>query len=499
MNKDLSEKINEYGAKVDSLVMNRDYEGLKSLLDEMIDFLGENNTAKEDASFNYYFGTGLGTYADYLVRTGRDYFDEEVVSLRSTSMYHFRRARNLYNPKMHRDPRAKLRLLTNYANEIDTIGRVIEALRIYREILDVNEEFSIALGNYGRAISFLANMVNDTGHYRDLHCYAYQAIKKAINTPDPDMHEQAIKAFEEQINEYEESPSARILAEPIRYDEHLLGDDCEERDYRRWCLEKHLFLNPMNEVREIETAFAHDPLTITSYTEFVGEKELAEKSATNPPRWYAMLNQLKEEYVYARYQFYEGNKNGDVHFADKEVKLSLASYDYSNYSIRIEQIKSAYRGLYSMLDQISFFINDFWKLGLGEKQADAYHVYNAKNYPRDNIALGSLYWVLREFYETYKGAEQASEKKISILRNALEHKYVKVHGCEWDGKLQIDDDNFYHISEEDLKKYTMRMLQLCRESLIYLVYAIGIDDSKKDKSEKVANLSVSDFPDDWKL
>ena len=68
-------------------------------------------------------------------------------------------------------------ILTNYANELDTAGRVIEALSIYRRVMLLNDHFSIARGNYGRALQFLANMVNDSGHYKELHCYAYQAVK----------------------------------------------------------------------------------------------------------------------------------------------------------------------------------------------------------------------------------------------------------------------------------------------------------------------------------
>lgn len=480
--------------------MRHDYEGLKTIIDEMVSFSEANESVKEDAGFNYYLGTGLGTYSDYLVRSGRKEFDEEVIKLRSTSMYYFRKAQELYDPEIHTDPRAKLRVLTNYANELDTIGRVVEALRIYREILGVNDKFSIALGNYGRALSFLANMVNDTGHYNDIHLYAYQAIKEAVNTPDPDMHEQAVKAFNDYLREYEESPGSAFLSEPIIYDEYSLGDSCEEKEYRRWCLERHLFLNPLNETRKYESAFAHDPLIIVTYTELVDQDCANEKSADDPPRWFAMLNQLKEEYVYARYLFFEGSeKQRDIHFADKEVKLSLASYDYSNYSIRIEQIKSAFRILYSMLDQISFFVNDFWMLGLKERQADANHVHKSEKYPRTNKALNSLYWVLREFYEEYGEADEPYEKHLATLRNALEHKFVKVHEYEWDGRLQMEYDRFYHISEADLKRRTLRLLQISRESLMYLVYAVGIDDSMKDKSRKAVNLNVKDFPDEWKL
>lgn len=56
-----------------------------------------------------------------------------------------------------------LLIYTNYANSLDACGG-IEALRIYREAIELNPLFAMALGNYGRALRFYANTVNDSGH-----------------------------------------------------------------------------------------------------------------------------------------------------------------------------------------------------------------------------------------------------------------------------------------------------------------------------------------------
>ena len=39
----------------------------------------------------------------------------------------------------------------------------------------------MATANYGRALGFYADMVNDPGHDRELHCHTYQAIKASVN------------------------------------------------------------------------------------------------------------------------------------------------------------------------------------------------------------------------------------------------------------------------------------------------------------------------------
>jgi hypothetical protein len=492
-------KIIEIGAKIDKLSDSHDYVKLYEYMETIKSFVEQNEEARYDARIFYYLGTGYSTYSDYIIRAGKKHTDLDVMNLKRWSMYYFRKALSLYEKSDKIYNGLDLMILTNYANALDAAGRVIEALRIYRKVLELNESFSMARGNYGRALQFLANMVNDGGHYKDIHCYAYQAVKMAISSRDQYLYGQAIDAFWKIIENYENMSIKDVVKEPIVYQEYYLGES-EESDYRNWCLENHLFLNPLNEVIDLESAFAHDPLTITKYTENVHHTDSMTRNTIEPPRWFAMINQLKEEYAYARYLCYEGmEKYKDVHFADKEVKLSLASYDYSNYSIRIEQLKSAFKNLYSMLDQICFFVNDFWHLGLEERQANAYNVCKAKNYPKDNVVIVSLYWVLCEFYEKYGEAEQASEKDLSLLRNAIEHKFIKVHEYSWSRKLKLESDSFYHISEYNLKKYTMRLLELAREALMYLVYAIGVDESKKKKSGKAVPLHVWDFSDEWKI
>lgn len=497
---EIRKRIETYGTMVDRFVFEREYGKLKLLLDEMNMLKNSNDEIMNDAEFNYYYGTGLEAYSNNLVRTGRPYTDSEVIGLRRTSMFHLRKGLSLYNPAVHTDPRAQLRILTNYANGLYTAGRVLEALRIYRIVMERNKHFAIAIGNYGRALQFLANMVNDGGHCKELHCYAYQSLKKALDIEDDlDLHELAVSDFQSAINSYDSILIRDILAKPIVHKDYELGETEEEIQYRKWCLKHHVFLNPLNEVLELDSAFAHDPLTITTYTENIHQNDSVEGNEVEPPRWFAMLNQLKEEYVYARYLCFAGSEEyGDMHFADKNVTLSLGSFDYSNYSIRIEQLKSSFRILYSMLDQICFFVNDFWRMGLDERKADARNICKARNYPKNNIVLMSLYWVLCEFFEKYGDADRPFEKDLAILRNAMEHKFVKVHEIRWDRKLQIEVDSFYHISEEELKKDTMRLLKLSREALFYLVYAIGIEERKKGKPENSVSIQIVDCPDEWK-
>ncbi len=488
---ELKQKIEQYGKQIDEIIDSAEPDKLVEFLSELEQFAVE----KEYPEIYYYLGTGYGVYTSYLVKDGKTRTDPQVLNTRNIAFRFFRQAVDAIDQSVMNDPRLFLRTITNYANCLDSAGRVIEALRLYRMTLDLNPLFSIARGNYGRSLQFLANIVNDGGHHNELHCYAYQAFKKAVAAEDPEIYEEAKRSFQKSVVDYEQSLIADIITKPIKNKKYSLGNK-EESKYRRWCLENHLFLNPLNELQELESTFAHDPLTIATIVELDPEK----RTNAEPPRWYAMLNQLKEEFVYARYLCYTSFENGDeIHLADKNVILSLGSFDYASYSFRIEQIKSAFRLLYSMLDQICFFANDFWNLGLRERDADAKHLVKSQNYPYDNVAMTSLYWVLSEFYDVFGNDEDPPEKNMCTLRNAMEHKFVKVLSFGVDDKtLTIKGDQFYHITEEKLKNNTLKLLRLVREALMYLVYAVGINESRKGQLEKSISLNIQDYPDEWK-
>ena len=486
-----------YGKEIDRLLDEGKYGELATYI-ATVETYGLTHNTSEYAIVFYYLGTGYSELANHVIKNESKDSDISDIEYRRKALYYFRKAISLID--LTDDSKTLYHLIyTNYANSLDACGRVIEALRIYLKAICLSENFGMAVGNYGRALNFYANMVNDSGHHKELHCYAYQAIKKAISSKDPNMHTAAKRFFEGMINTYESSTESDFLAAPIVFEQYDLGES-EEFSYRSWCLEKHLFLTPLNDVIECESAFAHDPLTITRYTENVNKDDLSLERRVNPPRWFAVLNQLKEEYIYARFLCYDGSeKIKDLHYADKEVKLSLSDYDYVNYSIRSEQLKSAFRLLFSIFDKVAFFVNDFWDMGYHERKADAYRVFLSEKFPKNNIALNALYWSYSEFIKDYWPNEEASERDLYTLRNALEHKFVKIHEYQIEYKLEIADDNFYHISEQTLIEQCVRLVELARECIMYLVYAIDIEERKKEKSDKTVSLKVIDFDDEWKI
>lgn len=92
-----------------------------------------------------------------------------------------------------------------------------------------------------------------------------------------------------------------------------------------------------------------------------------------------------------------------------------------------------------------------------------------------------------------------------MLRNALEHKYVKVHsGLLYSIKdSYVDKEGIYHISDDDLQKFAIELINMVRELIIDLSMAVHIEELKRKQehnTEKIIpGLTLQEYDDEWKV
>lgn len=514
-----SQICHEYAAKFDIATDNNDIEGVRSLINEVEVFL-KNHTDAVYAPLYYSLGTSYDnlraySYSAKAINEGYNLSLEEKDSLFKKELFYFRHCLELLDTESLSDKEfmpyiVELRLLTytNYANALESCGRKAAAMKYYRNVLSNNPSFGMAEGNIGRALQHYSVLVHDPGHSDYLHHFAYRYLKSSLRRSD--VHEFAQRHFERCINAYPEDMRDLFLEKPLEVLEYSLGETKEEEMYRKWCLHNHLFLNPLNDLSQELSCFATDSLQLPSIITSIKQ--------VDPPKYFAMFNQLKQEYIYARYLCYDACvEYEEVHFADKETHL-LNIDDYPQYSIRIEGLKTAFRQLYSLFDKVAFLVDDYWELGIKELDV-SYRTIWLTEYGRgnkhyrfkkvlvrdNNIALNSMYWICNEFHEKYGEAGSPYSKNLYILRNALEHKFVKVHADYYDNNysdnLKLEQDSFYHITESKLLQYTMDLLETVREWLIDLTMAIHIEEMYRhngNDESKTIKMELFEFDDDWK-
>ena len=358
-----------------------------------------------------------------------------------------------------------------------------------------------------------AKLVHDPGH-RVLHLReAYASLALAL-APDYayQLHPEAREGFSQALDQLLRAVPAEILTAPPHNHPFPTRVSRKERLYRSWCLTQRLFLNDLNDLG-IDPIAAADVLTLPSITTSVNSLQ---------PNAFGFFNQLKQEYVSARYMYYEGIMDDrTVHFSDKEVTL-INTLDYPAYGLAAEKVKLAFRIAYSLLDKVAYFLNDYLEIGIPEKRVSFRGLwYNGQDAKRGlctnlhrpyNAPLKGLFFLAKDLYEKDSGFTEAMDpdaRELADIRNHLEHKYFKLHlfrppRRESNFFCPLGFENLaYSMDRADFQRRTVRLLLTAREALIYLSQVVHVEEHKKkpERAEEKRNASIQMdvWEDDWKF
>ena len=373
----------------------------------------------------------------------------------------------------------KCKNLTNIGCLFSNIGRFVEAVEYFDKAIELDHYFGMAVGNRGYGLVYYAQAHYNLGHRDLLRKHAYIDLKKAESLP---LEGNAKEVFERTALWIESQLGKTYLEKTDDLNDYPLGDSDEEIRYRKWCLENRLFLNPLNDLGPFPR-FAHDILSLPNIVVEPGEV----------PYFHTFFDQIKQEYVTARFLFYDGTHSKNTHFSDKDVLL-YNSLDYPAYGINIEKVKIAFRMLYSEFDKIAFMLNFYFRLNIGERQVYFKRLWYKKEKHNtilrkefsvmENWALRGLFWLSKDLHiEGFQSTLEPNAQEIAEIRNYLEHKYLKVIDTNLPCKEVVEDpfmgypDRFaFRIYRGELEAKTLKLLKLVRASLIYLSFAIHIEE-----------------------
>jgi len=341
----------------------------------------------------------------------------------------------------------------------------------------------MARGNRGFAGGLYAGMFYDDGHALTFFRFAHADLATASSGGGyiiPDARE-AFEEYKVKLESVVGSPEERCKVPNLFGFE--LGDTPEETRYRRWCLRHRLFLNPLNDLGPYPIAardVLHMPPIVTD--------------VDTGPKYHGAFNQLKQGFVSARFQLYDGLHFDKPHFSDRDVML-YNTLDYPAYSLAIEKVKLAFRSFYSLFDQIAFLLNDYMDLGIPSYRTDFRTLwYKGQDQnqglredltDRQNRALQALFWLSKDLYEEreeFREALDPAARRLADIRNCLEHRYLKVHDIppfepETDtAKAVHHDDLAEPIDRRDFEQKTLRIASAARSALIYLSLAMHIEN-----------------------
>lgn len=385
-------------------------------------------------------------------------------------------------------------ILTNLANIFSHVGRAVYALRLYTQALSIEKDFYMARANRGLCYLSYMRLDYDENHKVIFAKLAYDDLTQASkylefyikNGIEVEYHSELKAQFDMQIQGIEYHVQKDFLSANLELGDFSFGESKVEQDYRRWGVSNSLFLSSMNDIGNHSIA-AHDPLSLPN---------LLLEVDCGFPKYITYFNQMKQEYITYRHLLYEGIREKTNKFYDENTALT-DDYDYNLYDINTEKIKLAFRGFYSIFDKIAYFLNEYFDLPHGEKidfrtvwkNSINYKELNPKFDGLSNLALRGLYFISKDLFspkdnKSFITVVEPEAEKINDIRNHLEHKFisVKILAMKQYDTLDIRE-KIQYITQDDLEGKTLHLARLVREAMIYLSFAVHIEENKKDKQD----------------
>lgn len=494
-----SRHIDQLGALIDAAGESADLDLLQKCI-ELIGKCGELGDKRHACNLHYFHANALGWLYVHRHTNGNALSWNQPDN--TAQIYQLRSA-IAHEGFAEHAPEFRAQIHSNLGNAFNKTGRLFDALEHWRKAMTLDPMLAMAQGNMAGALLFYGHNLYDVGHREWISVEGRRQLRAAvaIGTHGATFFEAAerfrrmLEAVELGLDQYgiEREPDLTWM------DKFALGKSAQEKRYRRWCLGNRLFLNPMNDGYTLPVA-ATDSLALPTHrADGVGISYLA------------AFNQLKQEYIYARWCLFAGQDGQRVHLADRKVMLS-SNADSARYSVAIEQTKTAFRAAYSLLDKVAFFVRDRWEIDAARKDADFARLWWSK--PKKNVEtiirpefeasqniwLHALYSLSEDiFNENARRNASPDAQELHVVRNSLEHRFFKI---VW-SRAECDESSMHHdrLSEQmpldEFQRKAMRVLVMARSAIMYLCLAMHRAEKQRQETSDglVMSFGVESIPD----
>lgn len=466
-NNPINQKILQLPINFDLAYENRDIEEIKRL----IEFGRSVEDSIDDSSkilLFYSLGTAFGNIfelredsifnveSEYIIK--QIYFFRKAISISKTIELDSKNIAFIY-PIL-------CSLYTNYGNLLDACGRKQLAIEMYKKSICINPNFTMASGNLAISLDHYRYFIdeNEQFHFvKEIKCL----LESTLSIVDPNRFSVAEEKFLKLYENYSDfDVSNECTCKNHKY-------NTISQDYRQWCYDNILYLNPLNDLQSNEAQRYDDNIMLPN---------LMGNSKENPTKYFSMFNQIKQEYIYARYLCFDSLEVDEAHYADENVTL-VDCLDYTQYSVRIEGLKTAFKSLYSLLDKVAMLLNDYFSVRVSARTVNFHSIWSRSNVLKKlltkNIGLLSIYWITKDFdNESDSMTANPDSKRLKLIRNYLEHRFTNVT-LDFYGEEKNSTESMLLLTEGELRSSTLDLLHLTREVIFSLRNALQINEYQK--------------------
>jgi hypothetical protein len=414
-----------------------------------------------------HFNVGNGYYAEFEAdHRSREDIDYYVYKPLQCAKQHYRHALASGSLSEHIEKQASV----NPANVYDSVGRGVEAIHLYEEVLRHDNSFAMAKANLGYALYCFSGIC---GEYRGATLtQAYHLIADALK--DQQQIQQvggsgAVSYFQGQLERIAGLfPDRSVLSHHFDHpvmDVHRLSRF--EQAYYQFCFQNKLFLNFHIHMSDaLCRAAVLDNIMIS-----LVESPRAQRCFFDLCKY---VNQMKEDYAAARYLLFQSTQRRP--YVDRISRLTtyVDTLDFVNNNLYIGLQKAAFDRAYSVLDKIGMFLDAYLELKtmgrtyfptIWAQKRDGEWVVNDRIKERKHLALLGLFDVNRDF----RSGEYAD---IVNMRNALMHDRLCI--VEPPGKT-----GELSISAEDFTKRTISLMRVVKSCVSNLINFVNSEEQKK--------------------
>jgi len=491
------------GLLVDTAGDVNETEGLEDAISLAEEFLERDLEQGHRSRMHYYMGNAYSSLCQIEAsESGRWWWENAHLE---QEIFHYRMALDPEELTGLSEGEA-CQMYTNLGNALSRIGRFTEAIRQWNLALSINDSFGPAKGQKGIGFTNYAQAHYDRGQASVLLRAAHDQLDSVVDAEYlfPTMREQ----FQRYHTWLEDVLTDDVLDEEFELEEYSLGDSAAEQQYRQWCLDLGLFLNPLNDIGPHSIA-AQDVFHLGSVSSSEGEKIVS---------CVGFFNQMKQEYVSSRYLLYSGLEADEPHFADLDVHLEN-TLDYPVYSFNSEQVRIAMRIAYSLFDKVATFLQHYFELDYIESHkvnfGNVWYKSPGKNalapvfVDRENWPLRGLFWLSKDLeYDSEIYVEDSLDPGATELRetrNELEHGYLKLHQDLWPGSEsegRITDALATSVYRDEFESRAVTTVRKARAALLYLSLGIQHEErmkqSERDDDDMMSPFRLGRWEDHWK-
>lgn len=457
----------------------------KELLDE-----SENILKKSTFAYAYYY-----FYAHYWSIKGEQTpqnTDDWYNYYQERSIYCLRKSVASFDQMKPEDTYDEMidQILTNVGAEMADMGRNVEALRYFHRVLNLNDRFNMAIGNTGICLLELAQSTEPLVEKFHLLRIAKTTLQKVQD--DHIVTNENFTNFKEalKVTEIKLKSATKQIGESYKESKDFPKEmEQNEKEYRNWALQNNLFLNLLCEANLRDEA-ASDNLKLY---------KSKHKIESDFQKYNGYFNHIIEQFTISRWFFYEGThvQGGESHFSAMRISYSDLGNE-SIISIGKQKIFASFMLCYSILDKLALFINDYFELKIFNRTDLNLRTLWYQDFPRnknlrksikkhlDNPHLKALYWLSKDVYYREQNEEilEPSARDWRKIRNHLAHEFIRVTENKLDESIKSCDPNSYCISYTELQDRCLSMLQLVRDSIVYLTLAVTHEETKNESQLK---------------